>query len=173
VIRLVTAVAACAALLPQAPQDASQDAARERIAAAVAATGLSHEKSASGLSCVVPFEHGGDRRQSVFVAIAPGTAGPRTTHLVYTTVWIGKEPPDDAQMRKVFTQSKKFGAFYLFADPKGSWSIRFGAQLDVTAMPARPSKDDPGVVALRGLIEFVNVVGEEMDVQLNGGRDLR
>ncbi|MBX3462557.1 MAG: hypothetical protein KF830_05270, partial [Planctomycetes bacterium] len=88
-------------------------------------------------------------------------------------VWAGKEPPDDALMRKVFTQTKKFGAFYLFADPKGSWSIRFGAQFDATDVPERPAKDDPGVATLRGLIEFVNVVGEEMDRKLNGERDLR
>ncbi|MBL8750094.1 MAG: hypothetical protein JNK78_13095 [Planctomycetes bacterium] len=40
-------------------------------------------------------------------------------------------------------------------------------------MPAQPAKDDPGVVALSAMIEFVNDFGEKTDKELNGDRDVR
>lgn len=162
----------CVALPLHRRQDPAQDAARDRIAAAVAVTGLSYQKSPSGLSYVFVYENG-ERRQSVYVAISPSAAGARQTHAIYTTVWSGKEPPSDELMRKVFAKTKKFGSYYLFTDKQGVWSIRFGTHLDATAMPAQPAKDDPGVLTLRSLIAFVNQVGEETDKELNGDSDIR
>lgn len=162
-----------AALLLLAPvlQDPAKEAMRQRIAAAVAATGLNHEKSPSGLSHVLTYDHDGGRRQRIYVASDAGTAGPRQTVTVYTTVWGSTEAPSSELLRKVFSSPKKFGSFYLFVDSKGVSSIRFSVQVDITALPEQPTKSDPCVVALRSMIEFVNIVGEQTDKELNGARD--
>jgi hypothetical protein len=94
--------------------------------------------------------------------------------LVYTTVWVNVNSlPDEATMRKVFTQSKKLGSFYLFKDTKGTWAIRFGAHFDATGLKDTSEKGDTLSTTLKDLIYFVNTVGEETDKQLNGDKDNR
>lgn len=168
-IRLLTFLTS--ALVLAAPQDPAADPLRERIAAAVAATGLHHEASASGASHVLRYDHDGNRQQRVYVSARAGTAGARRMVTVYTTVWHGTEPPSDDLLRKVFTNCEKFGSYYLFAESDGSWSIRFADQVDVTTLPDRPAPDDPVVARLRATIEFVDQVGEATDKDLNGDRD--
>jgi hypothetical protein len=115
------------ALLGAAQTKAPDDAAEHRLDRLVAATGLTVEKSSSGLSNVLTYDHDAGRKQKVFVARAPDRADGLVFHRVYTTVWTdGKNPPDAALLRRVFSQSKKFGAFYLYVDSKGAQAIRFG-----------------------------------------------
>ena len=97
-----------------------------------------------------------------------------TLHNVYTTVWVSKDaPPDLATMQRVFALPKKLGAFYLFTDKQGAWSIRFGAQFDATDLPSELAADHPRSKELDSLVRFVDLVGEETDASLNGDKDVR
>ena len=55
--------------------------AKARIEKAVQATSLKFERSPSGKSLVLRFDHEGGRKQSVYVAIDPGLWGGYATHL--------------------------------------------------------------------------------------------
>lgn len=162
------------ALLGAAQTKAPDDAAEQRLDRLVAATGLTFEKSSSGLSNVLTYDHDAGRKQKVFVARAPDRADGLVFHRVYTTVWTdGKNPPDAALLRRVFSQSKKFGAFYLYVDSKGAQAIRFGVLFDATHAPDSPGADDPATKRLADTIAFVNAVGEEVDHELNGDADIQ
>lgn len=149
-------------------------AAKLRLGSAVKATGLNYDTSPSGLSLVLHFTDADQREQKVYVTQAPSTAGNLTLHTIYTTVWVdAQNPPDDATLRKVFTQTKKLGSFWLFKDSKGAWSIRFGTQFDATDLPAESKPGQPLVKVLADTIHFVQRVGADIDKELNGDRDIK
>jgi len=54
--------------------------------AAIAATGLSHERTTSGLSFKLVFNHPENRAQTVYVSSQPNDIGGLKTNLIYTTV---------------------------------------------------------------------------------------
>lgn len=160
--------------LSLAQDPAPEPGAKARLLAALQATGLVFETSASGGSHVLTFDHEGGRQQKVFVLTQPARAGNATTHLVFTNVWIDpKRPPDAALVRRLFARAKRFGAFYSLQMNDGGFAIRFGVHFDATALPATAGKDDPLVRQLGDLIRFVDAVGEETDREVNGDRDLR
>jgi hypothetical protein len=93
-------------------------------------------------------------------------------HSVYTTVWLGEDFPDAALLHEVFGKSLKMGAFYLFENER-SWSIRLGASFDATGLAEGTMTQEQATARLEETIEFVNAVGEEVDAELNGDRDVR
>lgn len=152
----------------------SDDVAKARLKNTLDATGLKYEASASGLSYTFPFDYPNNRRQIVYLAQEPNKVSSLVTHTIYTTVWVNKDSaPDEATLRKVLSQSKKLGAFYLFKDSKGTWAIRFGAHFDATDLKDTAEKGDTLSTTLRDMIYFVSNVGEEIDKQLNGEKDIR
>jgi len=159
-------------LLATLPQDPDQSAHTERLLQTLQATGLHFEKSASGLSYKLRFAHEHDRQQLVLVATEANRPAGLVVHTVYTTVWAGEAPPDDALLVKVFTNTRKLGSFYLFEDGK-SWAIRFGASFDTTGLADGTLAPEVAAKRLKETIEFVNAVGEEVDAELNGTRDAR
>jgi hypothetical protein len=161
---LVCALAIGIAQVPQDPTPAVQ-AGIDRFASAMQATTLVFEKSSSGKSYLVPFTHE-DQRRTVYVALKPDQPTELSTHSIYTTVWTGKQPPDEATMRKAFSSTRKLGAYYLFADSAGTWAIRFGVAFDATDLAEKTSTDDPAAKRLREMIEFVNTVGRESQKEL-------
>lgn len=166
----------CVAMLPLAGQDPDPavELAKKRLRAAMTATGLSFEASPSGLSLKVPFENDGGRHQTVYASLAPNQVQGMVVHSIYTTVWVdAKNPPDEALMRKLFGQTKKVGAFYLFQDSKGAWAIRFGVQFDATDLKDGVKAEDAAVKALGDLVQFVNQVGEAADRLANGEKDVK
>ena len=163
---------AALALCVAPPQ--ADDATKARLKSALDATSLRYELSQSGLSFALLFDHPNNRQQKIFVTVAPGKPGGLVTHTIYTTVWVNKDtPPDEATIRKVFTQSKKLGEFYLFKDTKGVWALRFGVHFDATGLKETSEKGDTLSTTLKDLIYFVNAVGEETDKLLNGEKDMR
>lgn len=60
----------------------------------------------------------------------------------------------------------KFGTFHIYRDSQGTWSIRFSAQFDATALPAEPKAADRDVQQLHALLEFVATVGGQTVVAL-------
>ncbi len=167
----------CAALMigsPQTPRP-DDDAAKARLKSALDATGLKYEASASGLSFTLMFDHeGGKRKQKIYLAVKPGTPSSLKTHMIYTTVWLGKDaPPDEALMRKILGRTKKLGSFYLFKDAKGIWVIRFRVHFDATNLKETSASDDNLVINLKDMIYFVSQVGDETDKDLNGDNDIR
>ncbi len=156
---VVGVLALAGVLVPQDPAQVLQERG-ERFASALRATGLTYEPSSSGKSYLVPFTHG-DQRRTVQVAMTPDRVGGLFTHRVYTTVWSGAQPPDEATMRTLFTSNRKLGTYYLYVDSKGTWAIRFGATCDATDLAATTQAGDAQAQRLRELIEFVDLVGEE------------
>lgn len=156
-------------------QDPATDEARTaRLRAALDATGLAYETSASGKSFVVRFSHEGGRQQTVFVATKASTPQGLCVHSIYTAVWAkAGEKPDDALVERLVLRAKKLGCFYLFEDDKGVGAIRFGAKFDATDLGAEPKQGDALVQRLKQYIEFVDAVGEETDAELNGDGDVR
>jgi hypothetical protein len=162
-----------ATLLCVAPPQ-SDDVAKARLKSTLEATGLRYEASASGLSYTLAFDYPNNRRQVVYVGQAPNKVSSLVTHMIYTTVWVNKESaPDDATLRNVLSKSKKVGAFYLFKDSKGTWALRFGVHFDATDLKDTAEKGDTLSTTLKDLISFVSTVGEEVDKQLNGEKDIR
>lgn len=164
ITNLVCSLALAFLQISQDPSTAVQDGI-DRFASAMQATGLTHEKSNTGKSYLVSFTHDGKRR-TVFVAVKPDTPGSLFTHSIYTTVWSGPQPPDEATMRKAFTSSRKLGAYYLFVDDKGTWGIRFGVAFDATDLGKATGAGDGAAKRLREIIEFVDVVGDETAQEL-------
>ncbi len=164
------AAALCCVLQDPAPE---VEAAKARLRTAMSATAIAFEQSESGLSLLARFDHDGDRKQTVCVALAPNQTNGLVCHNIYTTVWIGAAAaPDEALMRRVFAQAKKLGAFYMLNEG-GTWAIRFGLQFDATDLPETLSADHPRVKELRDLVRFVDAVGEETDAWLNGANDMK
>jgi len=163
------AALACALTLvfapsPQDPSPARQ-AAAERFAAALKATGRTFETTSSGKSYVLPFDHAGAIRR-VFVAVNPDEVAGLHVHVVYTDVWSGAEPPDGARMRTAFTLGKPVGTAYLLQDSKGTWAVRFGVRFDATDLGGRPGAEDPLVKRLADVVALVDTVGEELQKAL-------
>lgn len=162
-------LAATLLVLPQDP-DAAQNG--ERLQRTLRASKLNFEKTPSGRSYQLTYDHAKGRKQVVFVAIAANRPLDLVAHGVYTTVWLGDAPPDAAVMQKVFSKSKKLGSFYLFEGER-SWSIRFGVSFDATGLADGSMTQEQATARLKETIEFVNAVGEEVDAELNGDRDVR
>ena len=159
-----------------AVQSHTPDAAAEgeRFERALKATGLACEASASGLSFKVAFEHEHGRSQTVFASVEAARPGGLILHTIYTTVWVDLQaPPGEELLRKVLTKTKKFGSFYLFRVEPNRWAVRFGTDFDATDLPETSKAGDALVRRLRDTIEFVDRVGEETDVELNGETDVR
>ena len=155
---------------------AAQDAAepiKTKAKLALDATGLNYQNTASGMSYAIVFDHPNNRRQTVIMSKTPNLVNGLVTYTLYTQMWSSKKAPDDELLRKVMTKVKKVGSFYLYKDSQQNWSIRFGARLDATDMPASPKAEDNLVKSLKDMIYFVNAVGEETDLELNPGRDIR
>ncbi len=68
-----------------AAQDPDAEA-KARIETAVQATSLKFERSPSGKSLLLRFDHEGGRKQSVYVAIEPSHPSDMTVHTIYTHV---------------------------------------------------------------------------------------
>jgi hypothetical protein len=164
-----TLFAAALLVLPQDPDSAQNG---ERLLRTLQASKLNFEKTPSGRSYQLTYEHAKGRKQIVFVATAANRPLDLVVHTVYTTVWVGAAPPDAALMQKVFGKVKKLGSFYLFESER-SWSIRFGASFDATGLAAGTLAQEQATARLQATIEFVNAVGEEVDAELNGERDVR
>lgn len=164
-----TLLAAALLVLPQDP-DAAQNG--ERLLRTLRATRLNFEKTPSGRSYQLTYDHANGRKQVVFVGIAANRPLDLVAHGVYTTVWLGDALPDAAVMQKVFGKSKKLGSFYLFESER-SWSIRFGVSFDATGLADGTLTPEQAAARLQATIEFVNAVGEEVDAELNGERDVR
>lgn len=163
---LIRFVIALTLALPPSTQDPSpQQQAADRFAAAMKATGLVFEKSSSGKSYVLAFDTDGANRR-VFVSVLPDAVAGLHVHVAYTDVWTGTAPPDADTMRTAFTATKKIGAAYLLQDSKGTWAIRFGVRFDATDLGERPAADDILVKRLHDSIEFVAVVGDELQKAL-------
>lgn len=162
-------LAAALLALPQDP-DAAQNG--ERLQRTLQATKLRFEKMPSGRSYKLTYDHAKDRKQVVYVGIAANRPLDLVVHSVYTTVWLGEALPDAALMQKVFGKSLKMGAFYLFENER-SWSIRFGVSFDATGLAEGTMTQEQATARLKETIEFVNAVGEEVDAELNGDRDVR
>jgi hypothetical protein len=158
---------------PPAPTPSTEEVGKARIKAALDATKFSYIPTSSGLNYSILFDHPNKRQQQVFVSLKPASVGTAQTHFIYTTVWVGTNPPDDALLRSVLLKSKKFGYFYLFKDSKGTWAIRFGAHFDATDIKDMAGTGDPLVKNLKDTIFFVNVVGEETDKEINGEKDIK
>ncbi|MEQ1631963.1 MAG: hypothetical protein ABL997_06290 [Planctomycetota bacterium] len=159
--------------LHQDPSPESEQS-KARLRAAMVATGLAFEESKSGLSLTATFDHDGTRKQVVYIGLDPSRSSGLVLHNVYTTVWVSKDgPPDLATMQRVFALPKKLGAFYLFTDKQGVWSIRFGVQFDATDLPESIQSEHPRSKELDSLVRFVDLVGEETDASLNGDKDVR
>lgn len=154
------------------PQDPDQAAHGERLLQTLQATGLHFEKSASGLSYKLRYDHERGRQQLVLVATTANRPADLVVHTVYTTVWTGEAPPDEALLVKVFSTTKKLGSFYVFEDGK-AWAIRFSASFDATGLADGRLAAEVAAKRLKETIEFVNAVGEAMDEELNGERDIR
>ena len=161
---LLGALALTIAHVPQDPTPAMQ-AAIARFASAVQATGLSYEKSSSGRSYVVQFDHRG-RRRAVYLGLRPNDTSGLLVHSIYTVVWSGAQAPDAATMRKVFTTHRKLGAYYLYQDAKGPCEVRFAAWFDATDLGPETKAGDATAKRLRTLIEFVDSVGAETAQEL-------
>lgn len=159
------------ALPSQKPDDA---AATARIESALKAAGLAFEKSASGLSFKLAYEHENGRSQTVYVNTQCSRPGSLLMHTIFTTVWSDTQnAPGEELMRKVLSRSKKLGSFYLFRDSQGVWAIRFGTAFDATDLAESSKPEDKLVQRLKDTIEFVDKVGEETDLEVNGEKDLR
>jgi hypothetical protein len=157
---------------PPAPTPPTEEVGKARIKTALDAVALSYAPTSSGLSYSLLFDHANKRQQKVYVNVKPATIGTAQTSFIYTTVWVSATPPDDALLRRVLLKSKKFGSFYLFKDSKGTWAIRFGAHFDATELKDTASAGDDLVKNLKDTIFFVNAVGEETDVDINGTKDI-
>lgn len=151
----------------------SNDPLQTQAKQALDATGLSYQKTTSGKSYSIVFDHPNNRRQTVYMSVSPSKTNGLVTYTLYTQVWYSEKAPDEELMKKVFTKVKKLGAFYLFKDSKDVWAFRFGVKLDATEMPANPSASDALVTSLKDAIYFANAVGEETDLELNGDKDIR
>lgn len=162
-------LAAALLVLPQDP-DAAKNG--ERLQRTLEATKLNFEKMPSGRSYKLTYDHEKNRQQVVYVGIAANRPLDLVVHSVYTTVWLGEALPDTAVLQKVFSKSMKMGSFYLFEGDR-SWSIRFGASFDATGLAAGTMTQEQATERLKATIEFVNAVGEEVDAELNGERDVR
>lgn len=152
----------------------AQDANAELIAqckSTLTATGFNFAPTASGKSYSIVFDHPNGRKQTVYLGLVPSKNGGLVTYNLYTQVWFGSAPPDEALMQKILSRTKKIGAFYLFKDAKGAWAIRFAAKFDATDVAKIPKAEDPLVVAFKDTVFFVNAVGEEIDKELNGEGD--
>jgi len=154
------------------PQDPDQAADAERLLQTLQATGLHFEKSPSGTSYRLRYDHEGGRQQLVSVTAAANRPTDLVVHTVYTTVWTGAAPPDEALLVKVFSSTKKIGGFHLAEDDK-AWAILFRATFDATGLADGTLAPAVAAKRLQETIEFVNAVGEEMDAALNGERDIR
>ncbi|MCE9557348.1 MAG: hypothetical protein K8R88_00200 [Armatimonadetes bacterium] len=155
-------------------KESGNDANSAPTKAAIAATGLSNELSASGLSYKIDFTHPESRKQTVYVTAKPSaTIKGLLTTFIYTTVWVSKEAPTSELLLKVLTQTKKIGQFYVFKDSKDVWCIRFGANFNATELKESSTSTDPLVTNLKDTIYFVNQVGEEADKELNGNQDIK
>jgi hypothetical protein len=160
---------------PQPPSSTSltTEVGIARLKTAIDATAIKYTPTASGLNYGVLFDHPNKRQQQVYVSIKPATVGTAQTHFIYTTVWAGASAPDDALLRSVLLKPKKFGYFYVYKDSKNTWAIRFGAHFDATELKDTASAEDTLVKNLKDIIFFVNAVGEETDIQVNGAKDIR
>lgn len=134
---------------------------KEILKASLDATGLRSTVSQSGLSHLVSFENEDKQTRTVFVQITPSALLSWRSHLIYTTVWTGKEAPDEVSMRRIFSFTKKFGAFYIFKDSQGTYALRFGVNWDSSLVPTPAA--GPRVQELKEMIQFVNQVGEEAE----------
>jgi hypothetical protein len=160
--------------LASAPTPVDEASEIASLKSALDATQIPYATSPSGLSYTVLFDHPGNRKQTLYVAVKPGKASGLRAHTIYTTVWINKDaPPDDALMKKYLGQTKKLGAFYLFKDSKGIWAMRFVVNFDVTDLKESSASGDKAVTTLKDMIYFVNQVGEETDKEINGDKDIR
>lgn len=162
-------------LLPQPAllQDTDADA-QARLKAALDATAFKYNTSASGKSYTVAFDIQGGRSQTVFVTIPAGRTNELITHRIYTTVWVNTTTaPDDALLRKVMAKTKKLGTFYTFQDSKGAWGIRFGINFDATDLKPTASATDPLIKNFKDVLYLVQSVGDEVDKELNGDKDIR
>jgi hypothetical protein len=158
---LLPLLAATLLLTPQ-PLLMSQPPTDEALKKSLEATKLNFVVSPSGKSFTVLFDHVNNRKQTVYATVAQESLASYKTHFIYTTVWVGTAPPSEEIMKKTFLLSKKIGHFYLLKDQKGTWAIRFGAHFDASE-PA-----EKATVALKDIIFFVDNVGEEVDLLLNG-----
>jgi hypothetical protein len=140
------------------------------VKAALEATGLKFEMTASKRSYRLIFDHANNRKQTVFLTVTPSQIGSFTTYSLYTQVWYRKEAPTSELLQKVFSKTKKQGAFYLVTDSTG-FALRFGVRFNAIAMPKNPTAKDLAVARLRDTIQFVSTVGEETDLELNGKID--
>lgn len=163
------------ALLPQPRplQDTDADA-QARLKAALDATTFKYNTSSSGKSYTIAFDIQGGRSQTVFITIPPGRTNELVTHRIYTTVWVNTTTaPDDTLLRKIMGKTKKLGAFYIFQDSKGAWGIRFGVNFDATDLKAAATATDTPIKNFKDVIYLVQSVGDEVDKELNGDKDIR
>ncbi len=162
-----------AALCLFAAHAPSADAGSERLESALRATGLNYSTNASGLSYTLLFDHPGGRKQTIYVSRNTNKVQGILTHTLYTTVWIGRTPPDEALMKRVLSQTEKLGGFYVYKDQNDNWAIRFSVHFDATDLYESSASGDTPVKALRDRILFVNQVGEKTDKELNGNTDIK
>jgi len=153
------------------PQDPDAKVLGERLLTTLRDTQLHFEKSPSGRSYKLVYEHEHGRKQTVFVATEPNRPLSLVVHNVYTSVWVGDEPPTPEVQLAVFAKAKKTGSFYLFESER-RWSLRFGASFDATGLGNGSLTPAQAAERLKATIEFVNEVGEEVDRELNGERDV-
>jgi hypothetical protein len=164
-------MAATLLLSAPAPQQ-SEETRKAQLKTVMDATEFKYRVTVTGKNYTVTFDHPGKRTQTVYVNVMSSRVGTLTTFYAYTQVWYGDTAPDAALMQKVLGRAKKLGAFYLFKDSKGTWTIRFGVRFDATDMKETPTSGDDLVKAFKDVIYFVNAVGEETDKELNGEKDM-
>lgn len=154
---------------PQDPDHATNSA---RLLQTLQATGLNFDKSASGLSYELLYDHARGRQQMVRVSTAAKRPADLVAYTVYTIVWTGDAPPDEALLVKVWSSEKKLGSFYVHKDGK-AWAIHFSATFDATGFADGTLTPAVAAKRLKDTIRFVNAVGEATDAELNGERDIR
>lgn len=152
---------------PQDPQIAPE------IQTALDATAFHYKLSPNGLNFSLLFDHPNNRQQTVYVSGKPANWNDAKTHFVYTTVWAGDAEPTEEILHKILLKPKKLGYFYVFKDSKGKYAVRYGVHFEAVGMTTEVKADDPLVTTLKDMIYFVNAVGEETDIEVNGDKDIR
>lgn len=116
---------------------------------------------------MLDFTHEDKKLQRIFIAKKAESVGDSKMVTIYSNVWIGKkEPPPEAILLKTINRAKKFGQFYIYKDSNGVYAMRFGAQFDLSTIPANPKEADKAVTQLKDMIYFVDQVGYESTIEL-------
>jgi hypothetical protein len=93
------------------PAQTGDDKGTAMMDKALKETNLTYKRSASGKSFELEFDHGASGKRKIYVSSVYNKVDTMLAHVIYSTVWAGKEAPSEKILLSVFSQSKNSDTF--------------------------------------------------------------